>query len=219
MSDERACAAEGRSPSRYELAADRWIHVIGIAFGIAGAIVLIVNVSVAGSLSTLVPAAVYATGLVAMLCCSAAYNLAPPSARKDLLRRLDHAAIFLMIAGSYTPFTTLYLSGAWSVGITSVVWAVAAIGIAIKLTCPGRFERAFILVYLALGWIVLLPLKPLVAALDGPTLALIVAGGILYSVGTLFHVLQRLPFQNAVWHLLVLIAAMLHYLAIFRSVA
>jgi hemolysin III len=219
MKDKPDRAIYTRRPSRYELAADRWIHVVGTSLGVAGAVALIVNVAAIGNVRTLIVAAIYAVGLVSTMICSAAYNLARPSTRKDLLRRLDHAAIFLMIAGSYTPFTTLFLSGAWCVAITSMVWAVALIGIVIKLAAPRRFERAFVLVYLALGWTVLLTLRPLVAALDAPTLALIVTGGILYSVGTLFHLLRRLPFQNAIWHLFVLVAALLHYLAVFRSVA
>jgi hemolysin III len=157
---------------------------------------------------------IYAAGLLAMLGCSAAYNMFRTSRWRDWLRRFDHAAIFAMIAGTYTPFTLLGLKGAWSISLTAVIWAVAAIGIAIKLLKPQRIETVSIGLYLALGWIGVVAAGPFMAAFDPVTLSLLAAGGILYSSGVVFHLWHRLPYQNAIWHGFVLAAAAVHYAAV-----
>ena len=197
-----------------ELAADRVIHLLGIALGITGAIAIVVVVAVMRRLDELPPILIYAAGLLAMLGCSAAYNMFRTSRWRDWLRRFDHAAIFAMIAGTYTPFTLLGLKGAWSISLTAVIWAVAAIGIAIKLLKPQRIETVSIGLYLALGWIGVVAAGPFIAAFDPVTLSLLAAGGILYSSGVVFHLWHRLPYQNAIWHGFVLAAAAVHYAAV-----
>ena len=162
---------------------------------------------------------IYAMGLLAMLGCSAAYNLAKDSPRRELLRRLDHAAIFLMIAGTYTAFTLTRLDGAWSIAMTLGIWACAAAGMATKLCRPRPFERASIIFYLLLGWAGLIAIKPLVIALDDATLVLLGIGGALYSIGVVFHLWRRLPFHTAVWPAFVLAAASCHYVAVLREAA
>ncbi|MGE3904564.1 MAG: hemolysin III family protein, partial [Reyranellaceae bacterium] len=154
----------------------------------------------------------------AMLICSAAYNLARNSRRRALLRRFDHAAIFAMIAGTYTPFTTLRLDGGWGAGLTAAVWTVATIGIALKLWKPHLVERASIPLYLALGWTIVVAVNPLLGALDPSTLVLLAVGGLLYTLGVAFHVWERLPYQNAAWHACVLAAAAVHYAAVIDAV-
>ncbi len=197
-----------------ELAADRVIHLLGIALGITGAIAIVVVAAVMRRLDDLPPILIYAVGLLAMLGCSAAYNMFRTSRWRDWLRRFDHAAIFAMIAGTYTPFTLLGLKGAWSISLTAVIWAVAAIGIAIKLLKPQRIETVSIGLYLALGWIGVVAAGPFMAAFDPVTLSLLAAGGILYSSGVVFHLWHRLPYQNAIWHGFVLAAAAVHYAAV-----
>jgi hemolysin III len=197
-----------------ELAADRVIHLLGIALGITGAIAIVVVAAVMRRLDELPPILIYAAGLLAMLGCSAAYNMFRTSRWRDWLRRFDHAAIFAMIAGTYTPFTLLGLKGAWSISLTAVIWAVAAIGIAIKLLKPQRIETVSIGLYLALGWIGVVAAGPFMAAFDPVTLSLLAAGGILYSSGVVFHLWHRLPYQNAIWHGFVLAAAAVHYAAV-----
>lgn len=197
-----------------ELAADRVIHLLGIALGITGAIAIVVVAAVMRRLDELPPILIYAAGLLAMLGCSAAYNMFRTSRWRDWLRRFDHAAIFAMIAGTYTPFTLLGLKGAWSISLTAVIWAVAAIGIAIKLLKPQRIETVSIGLYLALGWIGVVAAGPFIAAFDPVTLSLLAAGGILYSSGVVFHLWHRLPYQNAIWHGFVLAAAAVHYAAV-----
>lgn len=193
--------------------ADRVVHVVGIGLGTAAAIALVVVTAIDGKLGDLVPILIYASGLVAMLGCSAAYNVFNTSVRRDWLRRFDHAAIFAMIAGTYTPFTTR-LAGDWASGLTAAIWAVAAAGIVLKLLKPRRIETISIVLYLALGWIGLIAVGPFRAALDARTLALLALGGIIYTAGVVFHLWRHLPYQNAIWHGFVLVAASVHYVAV-----
>jgi hemolysin III len=204
-----------RRVSPAELAADRLVHVIGLATGTAGAAVLVAIAAVGSRMIEVVSATVYSAGLIAMLAFSAAYNLARNSRHSELLQRFDHAAIFAMIAGTYTPFTTLGLTGNWAIGMTVAVWSIAALGITLKLTLPPRrFEGLSVVLYLVFGWLGLIAYEPLRQALGIPILALIGTGGLVYSLGVIFHGWQRLPYQNAIWHGFVLIAAAIHYAAV-----
>jgi hemolysin III len=201
-----------------EFLADGVVHALGLALGIVGAIALVSLAILYGNPVLVAPLFIYAAGLVAMLGCSAAYNLLRSSRRRDWLRRFDHAAIFAMIAGTYTPFTILGLQGGWSSGLTVVIWSVAAIGIALKLWQPRRVEAISVALYLGLGWIGLVALHPFLVALDTATLTLLATGGILYSVGVVFHLWRRLPYHNAIWHGFVLAAAGIHYLAVLTII-
>jgi len=201
--------------SRRERAADACVHVVGVLAGGAGVVVLLVAAWSTGSGRALASASAYAIGLVAMFGCSAAYNLSPPSPRRDWLRRLDHAAIFVMIAGTYTPFTTLAPGGS-AIGWTAGVWAAALAGVYGKLALPYRFHRGAVVLYLAMGWVFVAGFEPLTQALDPLTFDLLLAGGLLYSIGVVFHLWEALPFHKAVWHGLVLAAAVCHYIAVLR---
>ena len=140
-----------------------------------------------------------------MLACSAAYNVFDTGGRRELLRRLDHAAGFGMSAGTYTP---------WAWGLTTVIWTVATVGMVLKLLQPHRIEAISIALYLTLGWIGLAAAGPFAAALDDRTLGLLALGGIVYTAGVVFHLWRRLPYQNAIWHGFVLVAATVHYMAV-----
>jgi hemolysin III len=197
-----------------ELAVDRLVHGLGLSLGLPAALAIVVVAAAEGGWSEIVPASLYAAGLLAMLLCSAAYNVLQANRRRDWLRRLDHAAIFAMIAGTYTPFT-LRLERGWASGLTAGIWAVAAVGMAAKLWGPRRGIAALSTgLYLALGWIGLVALGPFMASLAAPTLVLLAAGGVLYTAGVAFHHWSRLPYQNAIWHGFVLAAAGVHYLAV-----
>lgn len=201
-----------------EMMADRWIHRAGVCAGLVAAAVLIGLAAAHDDASRLLAVLVYAAGLVTMLGCSAAYNLTPPSPRKQLLRRFDHAAIFVMIAGTYTPLMVGGVGGAWGFGMSASVWLVALIGASVKLCFPGRFERLAIVLYLLLGWSVTVALGPLLASFDGITILLLGIGGVLYSLGVVFHLWEALPFHRAIWHVLVLVAAGCHYWAVLDGV-
>jgi hemolysin III len=196
-----------------DLIADRIVHAVGIGLGLVAAIVLVLVTVNDGGSGDLLPVLIYTTGLLAMLGCSAAYNVFHTSNRREWLRRFDHAAIFIMIAGTYTPFTTR-LSEGWALGLTAAIWAVAAMGIVLKLWQPRRIETISIALYLALGWIGLAAVAPFRAALDARTLSLLALGGIVYTAGVVFHLWRRLPYQNAIWHGFVLVAASVHYVAV-----
>ena len=221
--------------TRGERLADAVVHILGVSASLAAAPALLVLAvwHSQSSLALIEPGtfgptlfstanlslAVYGLGLVAVFACSAAYNMVWHPNWKEVLRRLDHAAIFVMIAGSYTPFSLAVIGGTWGWALFAVVWAVAALGVALKLFLPRRFERAAIVLYLAQGWSVLVVVEPLAAALSTPALSLLVAGGVIYTLGVVFHLWRSLPYHNAIWHALVLIAAACHYLAILDAVA
>ena len=196
-----------------DLIAVRVVHAVGIGLGVAAAIVLVQVTSSDGSPGDLLPILIYITGLLAMLGCSAAYNIFHTSSRREWLRRFDHAAIFAMIAGTYTPFTAR-LAESWALGLTVAIWTIAATGMVLKLWQPRRIETISIALYLALGWIGLAAVVPFRAALDPRTLSLLALGGIVYTAGVVFHLWRRLPYQNAIWHGFVLVAASVHYIAV-----
>ncbi|WP_137045059.1 hemolysin III family protein [Pseudolabrys sp. FHR47] len=202
---------------RAEIVADAVVHGLSIALAVGGGAVLIVIAAFHANVSQFAAVTVYIAGLAAMIGFSAAYNLWPLTPVKWWLRRLDHSAIYLLIAATYTAFV-LPVKGTASDLILAVQWLSAAAGIALKIFFPGRFDRASIALYLVMGWSGLFVIGPMAAALAPVTLVLIAAGGVLYSVGVIFHVWESLRFQNAIWHGFVLSAASCHYGAVLTSV-
>lgn len=196
--------------------ADLVVHVMGLTLALVGGIVLLTLAVMGGRISNVVGVAIYAAGIIAMLAFSTAYNFAKPQYR-PVLRRLDHAGIFLMIAGSYTPFT-LNLPGAWGPGMTAAVWSIAAIGALGKLFLVGIDRKFWVVVYLVLGWMVVVCLKPMIDTLAWYALALLVTGGVLYSTGVIFYVNKRLKFSRAIWHGHVVAGATVHWCAVLTGV-
>lgn len=209
------------APPQYdagELAADRFIHLLGLWLGGAGALILLGIAATAGPPAVLVASAIYSTALLAMLGCSARYHLVVGPERRAFWRRLDHAAIFLLIAGTYTPFTVCRLHGAWAAGMTAAVWAGALFGVAMKLAAPVRTSALSTTAYIALGWIMVIGFRPILAAVDPLSLILIAVGGAIYSAGAAIHHWRSLRFHNAIWHAMVLAAACCHFTAVLRGV-
>ena len=198
---------------RAEIIADGVVHAIGVCLGLIGAVTLVV-MAVKIDRIELAPILVYVIGLITMLAFSAAYNMWPVSPVKWVLRRFDHSAIYLLIAGTYTPFVGQMKNALASAGLGIGVWLSAAVGMALKLALPGRFERLAVILCLLLGWSGIIAYDSLVSALPSASIWLLAIGGILYSVGALFHVWRGLRFHNAIWHGFVLIAASCHYLAV-----
>ncbi|MEO8927556.1 MAG: hemolysin III family protein [Caulobacteraceae bacterium] len=204
-------------PRPVERSADRWVHIAGLAAAGAGGITLMGLALWRGHLGQTAAVGIYAACLVAMLLCSTLYNLAGPRHR-PVLRRLDHAAIFLMIGGSYTPFTTQCLTGAWAVWMTVAVWTLALLGAAGKLFLPGLSKGFWVVLYLAVGWLAAIAIKPLASTVSLAALVLLVAGGLVYSAGVLIYLRKSLPFRRAIWHGFVVAAAATHYAAILTGV-
>jgi hemolysin III len=208
-----------RAYATAELVADAIVHALGGVLGIVACVALAILAWPPMDLARMGSLAIYALGLGAMLACSALYHLTTDLARKARFRRLDHAAIFLMIAGTYTPFALVEIGGPWGHGLLAFIWAMALAGVLCKLLLPLRLEALSVGAYLVMGWAVLVALEPLRAALSAPGIMLLAIGGAFYTGGVVFHLWTRLPYHQAIWHGCVLAAAGCHYAAILREVA
>jgi hemolysin III len=203
--------------SRGELIADGIVHALGVVFAISAGSVLLALAALHAGPWEYVGTIAYVTSLVIVLSLSAAYNMSPISPIKQALRRFDHAAIFLLIAGTYTPFLVQMDDPVTVRLMLGIIWGAAALGITVKLLFPGRLEKVAVAFYLAMGWSGVVVFNSLSVSLPRTTLWLIVAGGVAYSVGVIFHVWQRLRYQTALWHSCVLLGAALHLAAVMDS--
>jgi hemolysin III len=203
---------------RAELIADGVVHAVGVLGGLIAATVLIVLTAVYATALDVAVVSVYVAGLLAMLVLSATYNLWPVSRAKWVLRRFDHSAIYLLIAATYTPVIMELKDSVMAMVLLAGVWCAAIVGIVIKLALPGRFDRLSVGLYLAMGWSGVMLYGRVVATLPTLALCLVAAGGLLYSLGVIFHAWQRLRFQNAIWHSFVLLGAACHYTAVLDLV-
>jgi hemolysin III len=199
---------------RAALIADGVVHIVGVCLGLVAATALIVLTAVYASAFEIAVVSVYVAGLLAMLTLSAMYNLWPVSRAKWVLRRFDHSAIYLLIAATYTPFIVALKESYLALALLAGVWCVAIAGVVLKLARPGRYDRLAVGLYLALGWSGVMLGDAVMKTVPPLALGFVVAGGVLYSLGVIFHAWQRLRFQNAIWHGFVLLGAACHYTAI-----
>ncbi|CCB66531.1 hemolysin III family protein [Hyphomicrobium sp. MC1] len=197
-----------------ERIADGIVHIVGICAGVVAVIAMMVAAVHSLSLPATASLAIYSIGLLAMFGFSAAYNLLPTPNWKGTLRRLDQSAIFLKIAGTYTPFALIKMGGIAGYSLLTVVWVVALLGAAGKLLLKSNWNGIDVALYLALGWAGLVAIHPLAASVTSTVLALLGIGGVLYSVGVIFHVWHSLKYQNAIWHAFVLAATCCHFGAV-----
>jgi hemolysin III len=211
--------AMSRPLSRGERVVDGWVNAIGLAAAVVGFAILIGAAAPESSFGLKLSLVVYGSALVVMLGCSALYNARCESPRRDLFRRLDHAAIFVMIAATYTPFLAVKIGGLWGMGLLVYVWAGAGAGVAMKLLWLGRFERFSVVLYLFLGWTIVVAIDPLFSSVSLPAIMLLVIGGVLYSVGVVFYLWEQLAYQQAIWHGFVIAAAGCHYAAVMGEIA
>ncbi|WP_316219367.1 PAQR family membrane homeostasis protein TrhA [Bradyrhizobium sp. SZCCHNR2026] len=203
---------------KVELIADGIVHAVGVSSGLVAATVLVVLTSIYARALDIVVVSVYVAGLLSMLVLSATYNLWPVSPTKWVLRRFDHSAIYVLIAATYTPFIAAMQNGALAIALLVGVWGVATFGIVLKLRWPGRFDTVAVGLYLALGWSGIMMYDHVVTIMPKTVLGCVLAGGILYSFGVIFHSWRRLRFQNAIWHCFVLLGAGCHYTAVLDLV-
>ncbi len=206
-----------RAHSPGEIVADAIVHGIGLVVALSGGAVLLTLALVKTAPAEFPALTIYVISLVTLFSVSMTFNLWPRTNTKRLLARLDQAAIFLFIAGTYTPFLALIWDTPKGVALTAFVWGTALVGIALKLIVPQHFGRLAIVFYLGIGWSGILVFHSLALALPPAALWLIVAGGVTYSAGIIFHLWENLKFQNALWHVFVVAGAMLHLVAVFDA--
>ncbi|NGP19103.1 PAQR family membrane homeostasis protein TrhA [Devosia aurantiaca] len=205
---------EHRPCTPAEIIADAVVHILGLIVAVAAGSILLTYAFLHTAPEFFPALLVYVSTLVVVLGVSFAFNMWPVSPIKMYLARLDQAAIFLFIAGTYTPF--LAVMGGTPVGVImmSFVWGMSLIGITLKLVVPHRFGRIAIALYLIIGWSGVLVFQSLGETLPPTTLWLLLAGGVTYSAGIVFHVWEKLRFQNALWHVFVVAGASLHLWAV-----
>lgn len=205
-----------RPQSRPEEWANALTHGTGLAASLIGLPTLVLVAAKGGSARQIVASSVFAATLVILYAASTLYHALPLSRAKRILRVVDHSAIYLLIAGSYTPFTLGVLSGAWGWSLFGVIWGLAAVGILYKTLLGIRFPRLSVLLYVGMGWLAVLAIGPLAAALPAEGLAWLIAGGLCYTAGVPFYVRDRLRYRHAVWHLFVLAGSACHYAAVLQ---
>ncbi len=205
-------------PSRAEHFADFVVHAIGFFAAAFGGGVLFALAMHARGASLATAAAFYALCLIVMLACSAAYNLTRPSAARRILRRMDEASIFFLIAGSYTPFTMGLLGDNLAGAVTAGVWVLAMAGAAAKIFLDKISESDWCKIYLAFGWMAVLLMVPMAARMPMLAVFLLAVGGLIYSAGVLVYLRRSLPYRRAIWHAIVLLGAGAHYAAVLTGV-
>ena len=193
-------------------------HGVGAALSVAGLAVLVTLTSLHGDAWRVTATVIFGVTLVLLYTSSTLYHGVRDERSKRLLRKFDHASIFLLIAGTYTPFLLVNLRGPWGWSLFGVIWALAVAGVALKFWFTGRFRIASTLLYVGMGWLVLVALRPLSNAISATALWLLVAGGFTYTLGTVFYLWKRLPYHHAIWHLFVLGGSACHFCAVFAAV-
>ena len=193
-------------------------HGIGALLAIAGLAVLTARAAVYGDAWQVVSVSIFGASLVLMYTASTLFHSIPLPNTKRVFRVLDHCLIYVLIAGTYTPFTLVTLRGPWGWSLFGAIWGLTLIGIVFKIFTTGRFEKLSLAVYLVMGWCVLAVVKPLMAALPAGGLWLLLAGGLSYSLGTIFYRWESLRYHHAIWHLFVLAGSVLHYFAVLLYV-
>ncbi|MEM9045211.1 MAG: hemolysin III family protein [Pseudomonadota bacterium] len=200
--------------TRAERIADGVIHFAGVAVSMLAVPVLITLVAIwHGDVPNVTAVSIYGVSLIAMFSISAAYHIGGNWRWRDVLRRLDHSVIYILIAGTYTPFS-IYAGGEGAVWILIGIWTAAATGVSLQFLAYRKLEWLAIVLYLGMGWSIVLFGGPILSALSTATIVLIATGGMLYTLGVAFHLWHRLPFHNAIWHGFVLAASFVFYAAI-----
>lgn len=205
-----------RTLSLGEEIANSVTHGVGLLAFLIGFPVLVIAAAQRGDPLQVVGCSVFATSLVALYAASTIYHALPPSRAKRVFRVLDHTAIYLLIAGSYTPFTLGVLRGPFGWTLLAVVWGLAALGILHKLLLGMRFPHLSTAYYLAMGWLGVAAIGPITAQVPSAGLAWLAAGGLLYTAGVVFYAWERLRYGHMVWHLFVLAGSTCHFIAVLR---
>ncbi|WP_422484391.1 PAQR family membrane homeostasis protein TrhA [Gudongella sp. DL1XJH-153] len=192
-------------------------HGMGILFGIVALIILLISPSAKESLAAAVSFGIYGSCIIIMFSASTLYHSFRKEKIKKIMRVFDHSSIFLFIAGTYTPVVMLTLEGSMRIWILSGTWLVALLGIIFKIATYGKFDRYKVLsliLYIGMGWMAIIPIKAIIEATSWGFFAFILTGGLLYTVGTVFYSIKKIPYNHAIWHLFVLAASISHFIGI-----
>jgi hemolysin III len=216
MNNEIICPISGESFKEERI--NYFTHLVGLALSAMGCVFLLIHCFYRNDFVHLISCSIYSGALISLYAASTFYHGCQSTTKKTKLKIVDHSCIYLMIAGSYTPFTLGPLKNDGGVDLLILVWAVAAAGIVFKIVAIHRFQALSLISYLGLGWLVVYNFPVLMEEMTAIAFALLVAGGIFYTVGTLFYMWDRLTYSHAIWHLFVLGGSGCHYFAILNVV-
>jgi len=193
-------------------------HAVGVLLGVLGLVVLTALAAQRGDAWHVTGVAVYGGTMILLFLASTLYHGVTEPRLKHVLKQVDHAAIYFLIAGTYTPFCLVPLRGPWGWTLLGIVWALALIGAVVDVATRRRFKWISIAIYLGMGWLVVTATKPLLDAVDGRTLVWMLAGGAFYTGGVVFYLARRLPYHHAIWHVFVLGGGVCHWFAVYYGV-
>jgi hemolysin III len=191
-------------------------HGVGLIAAVAATPILIIDAARRGGPASVVGASIFASTVALLYLASVLYHALPDTRAKRIFRLLDHGAIFLLIAGTYTPFTLGVMWGTWGWSILGVVWGLALAGLLLKALSGVRYPKLSVCLYLAMGWLVLIAVKPLWLVMPATGILWLLAGGIAYTAGIIFYASHRLPYSHFVWHLFVLLGTACHFVAVLH---
>jgi len=193
-------------------------HGVGAALSVLGLILMVVKSAAFGSALYVASTAVFGISMVLLYTLSTLYHSIKQERAKQVFKILDHSSIFLLIAGTYTPFTLLVLRGAWGWSIFGVVWGLAVTGIIIESIFINKLKFLTLILYLSMGWVVIVALKPLIRSMPKVALYWLIAGGLSYTFGVIFYVMKKIKYTHGIWHLFVLGGTVCHFFAVYYYV-
>ena len=194
-------------------------HGIGAMLSVAGLVLMVVFAALGADPWRIVSVSIFGASLIILYSSSTLYHAIPYPRVKEVLRIFDHCAIYLLIAGTYTPFLLVNLRGPWGWSLFAVMWTVALAGCFFKAFCIGKWNRVTTLLYVVMGWLVVIAIKPTIQAVPAAALVLMLIGGIAYTSGVVFYLWERLPFSHSIWHCFVLAGSVAHFFAVFLYIA
>ncbi len=204
-----------REQTRSEEIVNAILHGIGAGLSIAALVVLIIYASIHGDIWHLVSFSIYGATLIILYLASTLYHSFPKGKWKNILHVVDHSSIFLLIAGTYTPVTLTAMRGPWGWSIFGVIWGIALLGIILKIFWMGKLKFLSVGLYVIMGWLIVIAIKPLIERLETFSLIFLLAGGLSYSIGIIFYIWRRLKYSHGIWHLFVLAGSICHFFTVF----
>jgi hemolysin III len=207
-----------KSEKFYSVLEEKWnvrTHGIGLIIFLFGIIALMVKAFHYHSLKVYIAFSIYSIGVTAMFLASTLYHSSKELKRRKRLKVFDHIAIYLTIAGSYTPMTLLTIPPAWGIPVLVTVWLIAVCGITLKFFFTGRYSKLSTVIYVLMGWVIVIAFKPLVASMASAGLIWLIAGGLAYTIGAILYQIKGLKFNHAIFHLCVLAGSMCHYIVVY----